>query len=319
MNTVIFDSSSGDKIKLLDDPLVHVVCVEGEIERVKSLIQNKSSGGLFLSLNARHGLLAGILVLVLAAFPAGYFWGIPWLSEVVVEQLPVRYDRDWGKTMSQVVVEENTILTAESKAVTEFFKGFKNDQAPFEVDIKVIESDELNAFALPGGYIFVYSALLDSCKTVEELAALLGHESGHTFMRHSTKAISRALIGQAMLSLVLGSYEGLGDAALSRVNSIKELVYSRSLETEADGHAVNFLESNGYSRAGLIKLFKTLQKAEKENNSDMVPSFLRTHPMTQDRIQFVKSYRGQKANSLREKSIHQSHFEKIKSLRSSGF
>src|SRR5690606_36345304 len=107
-----------------------------------------------------------------------------------------------------------------------------------------VDSEEVNAFALPGGKIFVYSGILEKMGSYKELTALLGHEISHVTNRHSLKSMSRNVASSLVLSSVFGDAGGLSVNLISKVNEFKSLDYSRDLETEADNEGLQVMLDN---------------------------------------------------------------------------
>ena len=125
--------------------------------------------------------------------------------------------------------------------------------------IKIIHKDEvLNAFATPGGYIYVYTGLIKYLDSPDHLAGVLGHEVAHAEQRHSSKALQRQMGIQLLLDVVLGKDQN----AVSQVlNQLGELKFSRSAETEADEFSVTYLSNTAspYECTGAAGFFQKLQ------------------------------------------------------------
>lgn len=160
----------------------------------------------------------------------------------------------------------------------------------------VLDSPELNAFAAPGGMIFVTRGMLATIKSEDELAAVLAHEVGHVVNRHGIAAIQSSRWSEALT--VIGSdaaktFGGSDVAKLAKlfdgsINDVfKTLVvngYGRSQEEEADGAALGLLVRAGYDPAALEGYLQRLAEAGKSSSGGM----LSTHPGTEERIQHVR-------------------------------
>lgn len=156
-------------------------------------------------------------------------------------------------------------------------------QAPFTV--RVIDSDELNAFALPGGFLYVNSGLLLEAETEAELAGILAHEIAHVTARHATKQASKARLVQLFsLPLVfIGGPVAMGvSQALNVALPLTFLKFKRNAEREADFLGLQYSYRAGYDPAALIDFLERLSEKEYENR---VPGIFSSHPMTRDRIQ----------------------------------
>ncbi len=156
----------------------------------------------------------------------------------------------------------------------------------------VFESEQVNAFALPGGKVGVYSGLLKLVSTDDELAGVMGHEIAHVTSRHGAERVSQnyAVAGVGLVAavgmeardvdpekrnLILGAY-GLGTAVGLM------LPYSRLHETEADAIGMRFAAGAGYDPRAVITFWRKMQEVGKD--SARPPTFLSTHPSPEDRI-----------------------------------
>ena len=164
----------------------------------------------------------------------------------------------------------------------------------------MIDEDVYNAFATPGGHIFVYTGLLDAMEEEEELAGILGHEIAHVYCRHISQKIERSKkIGVATLAgIAAGILLGVGGAgeAASAVTmgsmaagQTAELSYSRENEMQADQFGLKFTTAAGYSASGLLKILKKI-RSKTWFGSDQIPKYLMTHPAVEDRIAFIGSW-----------------------------
>lgn len=160
----------------------------------------------------------------------------------------------------------------------------------------VLDSDDINAFAAPGGLILVTRGLLKCCETEDELAAVLAHEIGHVEKLHGLRAIKTGRLGTALSTLALESVKTLGGEQLAEVTqafdeSISDITgtlmnsgYSRKLEFEADGCAVDILCKAGYPPGALVAMLKNMQANWVSTRLD----FAATHPAPADRIAQLK-------------------------------
>jgi predicted Zn-dependent protease len=149
-----------------------------------------------------------------------------------------------------------------------------------------VASGEVNAFAIPGGHIVVYDAILDNMKTPEELAALLGHEASHIALRHSLRTIFRSMARTMFLWLIMGNQHSVISTVISNADELKGLQYSRSLETDADNNGMQLMAKSGIDVKGMLRLMQLLQK---ESGKAEPAAFLSTHPVFKDRIQHIEN------------------------------
>lgn len=150
----------------------------------------------------------------------------------------------------------------------------------------VLDTPVVNAFAVPGGYIYVTRGILAMMNSEAELAVVLGHELGHVNARHSVIKMSQLILVQ--LGLAVGSALSETVAKIAGVASIGIqllfLKFSRDDEREADRLGVQYSRSGGYHPGEMIDFFATLQKLGDLSGGHSLPGFLSTHPLTSERI-----------------------------------
>lgn len=153
----------------------------------------------------------------------------------------------------------------------------------FEWETHLIDDDEvLNAFAAPGGYIYVYTGLLRYLDQEDHFAGVLGHEIAHAANRHSTEQMTQAYGVSALLGIVLGKNPGLiPEIAAGLVG----LEFSREDETEADEYSVYYLCETAYAADGTAGFF---EKIESEGGYE-IPEFLSTHPSSSSRVEDIRA------------------------------
>ncbi len=159
----------------------------------------------------------------------------------------------------------------------------------------IIDDEALNAFAIPGGLVFVHSGLLMAIDSEDELACVLAHEIGHVQGRHIArhmdrmKAVNIGTAALALAGLFLGSSQA-GSAVLTSslaLNASISLKYSREDEEEADRRAFQWLCQAGFDPRGLVTVLKKMQR-NRFLGSDAIPSYLSTHPGTSQRITYLE-------------------------------
>jgi beta-barrel assembly-enhancing protease len=162
-----------------------------------------------------------------------------------------------------------------------------------EFDFFVVRDKTVNAFAMPGGFIGVHTGLLLAAQTESEFASVIGHEIAHVLQRHmarqydaQSKVSKMSLLAMALALLAARSNPQVAQAAIVAGQAAPAAVYlnhSRDFEREADRVGYQLLEGAGFDTAGMPGFFERLQKATRlyENNA---PTYLRTHPLTTERI-----------------------------------
>ena len=158
-------------------------------------------------------------------------------------------------------------------------------------EFQVVDDASVNAFALPGGFIFVTRGLLAHMTTEAELASVLGHESGHVSARHSVQQMSRqqvAAIGLgvgSVLSPAIAKYGQIAGAGLG----LMFLKYGRDDETQSDQLGFRYALAGGYDTREMIKVFEMLQRAEQLAGGGRLPEWQSTHPDPGNRIAAVQA------------------------------
>lgn len=227
----------------------------------------------------------GILLgLILALLLMAYLWWIPALGDRIARHFDKQSEIDMGEKMYQAMASDFPIDQEKTRLLNQFYQEL-HFAVDYPVQITVVTSDISNAFAIPGGHIVVYDAILDRMKTPEELAALLAHEASHVALRHSLRNIFRMLSRKMFLSLITGGQNDLAAAAINNADELKGLQYSRSLETEADDNGLQLMTRSHIDVMGMERLMELLQK---ESNSAEPPALLSTHPIFSDRIDNIR-------------------------------
>ena len=158
----------------------------------------------------------------------------------------------------------------------------------YKFDFHLLADDHtINAFALPGGQVFITDALAKKLKTEGQLAGVLGHEMGHVAARHSAEQLAKQNLTQGLVGAVAtGSNGGESAQLAAAVASMVNLKYSRGDELEADALGVRFMSEAGYDPHSMVSVMEVLEAASKGNKS---PEFFSTHPNPEHRIPKIKA------------------------------
>jgi beta-barrel assembly-enhancing protease len=196
-----------------------------------------------------------------------------------------------GKQLAQEVERSSKLI--DDPVVTEYVNRVgqnlvRNSDARVPFTIKVIDSDEVNAFALPGGFFYVNSGLILRAQEESELAGVMAHEISHVAARHGTKNATKGQILQlATIPLILlgpaglagyGLYEGLNVAL-----PVTFLKFSRDAEREADFLGLQYMYKAGYDPNAYVTFFERIQ-ADEKRRPGTIPKVFSTHPPTPERI-----------------------------------
>jgi predicted Zn-dependent protease len=160
------------------------------------------------------------------------------------------------------------------------------DTTPYKWKIKIIESDDVNAFALPGGYVFINSGLIKNSDTPEEVAGVLAHEFTHVQKRHGLKNVMLNMGLQIFIYAIAGSSDAAVRFLIGNASQLAAMSFSREQENEADEGGVHILEKAGISPAGLEMFMKKMRK--QENSIPGALTFLSTHPSSDSRMKKIR-------------------------------
>ena len=196
-----------------------------------------------------------------------------------------------GKGLAQQVEKQAKIIN--DPVISEYVNRVgqnlvRNSDAKVPFTIKVIDSEEVNAFALPGGFFFVNSGLILKADSEAELAGVMAHEIAHVAARHGTRQATRGEIAQlATIPLIImtyGTWTGYGIyQAASILVPIGFLKFSRGFESEADMLGLEYMYKAGYDPTAFVDFFEKIETMEKRKPGTMAKVFA-THPPTDDRI-----------------------------------
>jgi Zn-dependent protease with chaperone function len=228
--------------------------------------------------------LIGILLLVCTGF---YFLLADLTPRLVVPMISVQQETSLGNSMYDALMITEQENSRETKIVQQFADRLKLS-AQYKIQVTVLDKDEMNAFAVPGGHIVIYSGILNMVDGPESLAALLSHEATHINQRHTLKGLVSSMGVSAMISVVLG---GIGDAdnlLLRNAASLRQLSFSRSLEREADGKGMELMIENHIDPSGMKHLMELMQHTLQDKGKGV--SFLSTHPLTEERIENAEHF-----------------------------
>ncbi len=239
-----------------------------------------------------HKLLIEILLVVGVVLGFGAFavYGGGALSEAMTPLVPLSVDQKLGALSSSQMQAGQKLC--DDPATIAYVRNITDEllaahgKTPFPFEVVIVEDEQVNAFALPGGYLTVNSGLLATAETGEEVAGVLGHEIYHALLRHGTKRILREVGGSIVLSMLLGG-TGLEDVG-GLAKSLTGLSYDRAQESEADLRGDELMQKAGLDPSGLARFFERLAK----ESSVEVPALLSTHPDPGDRAEIIAKLGG---------------------------
>ena len=162
------------------------------------------------------------------------------------------------------------------------------DQRGIPYRFYIVNSSQVNAFAIPGGHIYVNRGLIERSDNVAELAGVLAHEVGHVVERHGIEQMQKAQNANTALSVVYGVLLGRNPGTLEQVGiqaggKAVFASYGRNAEREADNVAIGYMLRSGYNPQGLVSMFNELL-AERRRAPSRVEQWFSTHPLTEERV-----------------------------------
>ena len=240
---------------------------------------------------AREVRIAVTATVALAAVILAYLYGVPLLASRLVTLVPPAWERSLGETVAEQMeastAGENGYELCNpnpdslaNRAIARFgAAALEGSGSPFDLDIRVVRSDIPNAFALPGGQVFFFSALLEQARTQDEFAGVLAHEVGHVAYRHGMEQLISTAGTGMLIGFILGDMTGISVAAGLGVTVI-DARFSRDAERQADAFAGQVAQRLDFNPAGLADL---VNRVGEDDEFARALALLSTHPLTDDR------------------------------------
>lgn len=223
-----------------------------------------------------------------------------------------------GKQYAQQI--DATVKLVQDPVVTEYVNRIgqnlvRNSDAKVPFTIKVVDSDEVNAFALPGGFFYVNSGLILAADEEAELAGVMAHEIAHVAARHAAREMTRGQwlnIGSIPLIFIGGGIGYAVQSAASLAVPLTFLSFSRGFEAEADYLGVQYMYKSGYDPQAFLSFFEKLQAKEKKKPGTLSKAFS-THPQTPDRIEKSQEEIAKILPARAQYTVTTSEFDDVKS------
>jgi beta-barrel assembly-enhancing protease len=294
-------SSTGDQVYLYSDASkrAHVVVSPGHPDyiTIQNAMHDNNRGWFHRLLRVRG---AALLVLLIALFSLVYFVFVNLVPFVGTHIISTKKEIALGEEMAGQVLQDykiNEEATLKAQAFADHMQLSKN----YPIKVTVVDDNIINAFAVPGGRIVVFSGILKEMKSYREMAALLGHETSHINDRHTLRSILRGLSSTLLVSLVTGDGSGFSATIARNAAQLNGLSYSRSLEQEADEDGMKLMLANHVDAQGMILLLEHLKDAAGDIPESV--SFLSNHPLTSERLRFAREYATQHALAAEDEHI----------------
>ena len=224
-----------------------------------------------------------------------------------------------GKQLAQEVERSSKMI--DDPVVTEYVNRVgqnlvRNSDARVPFTIKVIDSDEVNAFALPGGFFYVNSGLILRAQEESELAGVMAHEIAHVAARHGTKNATKGELMQlaSIPAMIFIPYSLAGYAMYEGLNlaiPLTFLKFSRDAEREADFLGLQYMYKTGYDPNSYVTFFERIQ-ADEKRRPGTIPKVFSTHPPTPDRIESTQKEIARILPAKQEYLVTTSEFDTVK-------
>ncbi len=207
--------------------------------------------------------------------------------------LTTRQEVNIGQQMDQEIRKTEDILDDPEwqNYITEIGQSIVavSDRNDLDYQFAVIASDQVNAFAAPGGFIYFYSGLIKEFESEAELAAVMAHEISHVVARHGVQRLQTAMGASLLLQLALGdSSPDIQQIAGTGIGLLMQ-GYSRSQEAEADEYGVIYATRAGWHPHGFVDMFQTLQELSGRGEASFFEMLAASHPQTSTRIENVRT------------------------------
>lgn len=229
----------------------------------------------------------GIVVGSLGAIALLLWLGSDWLVDLAVSRIPVEWEQKLGESAYRDFLAQQDVLKGGPAvaAVIELTQRLTSQVTnnPYTFDVTVVKSDVINAFALPGGYIVVFTGLLKKAESGEEVAGVLSHEVNHVLQRHGLDRIVKTLGIMAVVTILVGDPQGLAGLMKQVGLELVTLKFGRAQETEADLTGLLLLRRAKIDPTGMIRFFERLSEKDQGRSE-----WFSTHPMSAARAELLK-------------------------------
>ena len=235
-----------------------------------------------------------VRVLVLSCAVAVAACATPGIAKALVSddqeaQLGAQVKQELDKQGTKYI-QDPEIVNYVKGVAQKIFVSADKDRPGVKWQVFVIDDPkQVNAFATPGGYLYVYTGLLMAADNEAQLAGVWGHESGHVVARHSAQQMVNEMGLQTVIEVALGQNPNqLAQLASTLAAKGALLAYSREDETQADEYGARYSAQAGYDPHGIIQFFEKLKAME--GNQPAFAKYLSDHPATEDRITHLQQY-----------------------------
>ena len=236
----------------------------------------------------RRRLVWGLALGMFLSTVLGLWFGSDLLVQIAVSRIPVEWEQKLGESAyrdflaQQEVIKEGPAVAALGEMTQRLTEQIPNN--PYKFKVTVVKSDVINAFALPGGHVVVFTGLMKKADSGEEVAGVISHELNHVLRRHGLERIVKSLGLLTVVTIVLGDQQGLVGMMKQLSVELLTLKFGREQETEADVTGLQLLQRAKIDPSGMIKFFERLSEKDEGRME-----WLSTHPMSTARAERLKA------------------------------
>ncbi len=235
----------------------------------------------------RHRIVWALVLGLVVGSVATVWFSTDLLVQWAVDRIPTEWEQRLGQSAYQDFLRDQTAVKGGPSvtAVDEISRRLLEHipDNPYTFEISVVKNDVVNAFALPGGYVVVFTGLLEQAKSGEEVAGVLSHEFNHVLERHGLERIVKQLGVVAAVGIIFGDQQGLAGVMKQVGTELLSLKFGRAQETEADVTGLRLLHRSRIDPTGMISFFQRLSEQEQGH-----VEWLSTHPMSAARAERLK-------------------------------
>lgn len=305
--TIFFKSNSNPSIIFftLDKNIIKSIQEQGGVYAIEALKNFRKENDNRRSKSSLLIFSAILLISLLAAIPYLFYQPI---KNAALNAIPLEMEEKIGNLAFENFTKDSEKVTDPIviEAIETILKRFKDalkkdkDQPQYNFEIAIIKSSEVNAFALPGGKIVIYTGLIEKSKNVEEVAGVLAHEIAHVTKRHGLERVISGLGIVVLAQLVLGDISGSLEIIIEGAELISIAQFSQHQESEADAVGFELLKNSAIDPRGLASFFQKLEDSKSESNqsAEELIGLISTHPSNNKRIEAL--------NTLIQKSPYKS-------------
>lgn len=235
----------------------------------------------------RHRAVWAFILAVIVGVTVAVWFSTDLLVQWAVDRIPPEWEQRVGQSaygdflQQQTVIKEGTSVAAVHEISRRLIEHLPH--TPYTFEISVVKNDVVNAFALPGGYVVVFTGLLEQARSGEEVAGVLSHEFNHVLERHGLERIVKQVGVLTVIGIIFGNQQGLTGVMKQLGTELLSLKFGRAQETEADVTGLQLLHRARIDPAGMISFFQRLSEQEQGR-----VEWLSTHPMSAARAERLK-------------------------------